>query len=65
MGKIIVSDSQIVEPTGEVSSACESEGEISIDGISRKRRKLKVGKAAGADEIRAEFIKNSVLSGIL
>ena len=41
-----------------VGTNVEDEDKISIDEILRKVRKLKAGKAAGADEIRVEFIKN-------
>ena len=47
-----------------VGTNIEDEDKISIDEILRKVRKLKAGKAAGADEIRVEFIKNGGMGGI-
>lgn len=38
--------------------------EISLEEVARKISKLKAGKAAGVDEIRSEFLKNSGLAGI-
>ena len=48
-----------------VGTNIEDEDKISINEILRKVRKLKTGKAAGADEIRVEFIKNGGMGGIL
>lgn len=59
---LFASLSEVVEPSSE-----ENEEGISkepLRAISRKVRKLKVGKSAGVDKIRTEFIKNSVSVGI-
>ena len=48
----------VQETEGTAGTNIDDEDKISIDEILRKVRKLKAGKAAGADEIRVEFIKN-------
>ena len=54
----------VKETVRTVGSNIEDEDKISIDEILRKVRKLKAGKAAGADEIRVEFINNGGMGGI-
>lgn len=41
------------------------ESDISLEEVSFAIKKLKVGKSAGVDEIRSEFLKNSGEAGIL
>lgn len=67
--ELFKSMNEVIEPTevGEprVSDEEEDDVEFSIDDVPLKIRKLEVGKTAGADEIRPEFIKNSGMAGIL
>lgn len=60
--ELFTTTSQLGETPELVGS--EEEEDIDIDDVSAAVKRLKIGKSAGVDEIRAEYIVNSGMDGV-